>query len=186
MAGFEPLESWKWDKVVVASHPDLDGYLIKAFLDDHFLCDEVSNFLLRIRGAENIRNMIHAFGYGRLLKVPQKWIYPLPDYPEAHSGLKRKNFILVVERLDIVNESKNESLYQEIDKKQLLAFFHVVSTVGLADSVYIKNAPFTKDYRIAFVDTERNQIWPINYKKIGEKLSPKMKAFWDLLTFGKQ
>lgn len=184
-AGFQPLDIWKWDKVSVFRHPFLPGFLVKVFLDDQVACDEVSNYLSRIRGADAIRQAIYIFGYQKYFKVPGKWIYPLPDQQATESGLRRKNFILLVEEMPLVDKNRNENLYYNIGHDQLKALFHMISSLGLSDSVYINNVPFTTDNKIAFIDTERVYLWPIRYEKIGLKLNSSTKRFWDKITEGK-
>lgn len=181
-AGFETLDTWKWDKVFVARHPQLKGFLIKAYLDDHLYMDDKS-LVNRIVGAENLRSAIKAFGYQSYFKVPRKWLYPLPDFPGALPGLRRKNFILIVEDMDLVTKEKNEQLYRKsADTKLLHALFNLMNTLGLDDSIYIKNIPFSKNGKIAFVDTERHGLWPIPFEKLTPMLSPKMKEYWKQLT----
>lgn len=172
-AGFEPFEDWKWDKVYVAKHPSLKGYLIKAYLDNHlFMNDHL--LIMRLLGAENIRSAIKAFGYQKYLRVPNKWLYPLPDSPLPPPGLQQKFFILIVEEMDLVSPEKNKKMfYHSIKNKQLDALVHLIHILGLSDSVYLKNIPFCKDHKIAFVDTERTNLWPIPFEKLTQDLNQK-------------
>lgn len=181
LAGFVSLDVWKWDKVFVARHPSLPGYLIKAYLDDQVYMDD-RQLVQRIAAAENLRGAIKAFGYQSLFKVPRKWLYPLPDSPETLPGLRKKNFILIVEDMNIVDREKNKKLYLKANEKQLVALYHLLNTLGLADSIYIQNIPFSKDGKIAFVDTERHSLWPVPFQKLTPMLNSKMQAFWKRLT----
>lgn len=181
-AGFESLEEWKWDKVFVAKHPHLKGYLIKAFLDDHHLMDD-KILVNRIICAENIRSAIKVYGYQAYFKVPRKWLYQLPENPPTLPGLHQKNFILVVEDMDLVSQKENKDMFHNlITEKHLSALFLLINTLGLSDSVYIKNIPFSKDEKIAFVDTERYGLWPILFHKLTPKLNSKMKKYWKQQT----
>lgn len=178
MAGFERIGDWKWDKVFVARHPNLKGYLIKAYLDDHLLMDDTM-LVHRIIGAEVIRSAIDAHGYQSYFKVARKWLYQLPGFPNTLPGLKQKNYILVVEDMDIVDEKTNKKMFNKsIHEKQLFALFYIINSLGLADSIYIKNIPFTNDGKIAFVDTERYHLWPVPLQKLTPMLNSKMKKFW--------
>lgn len=178
MAGFKSLDVWRWDKVYVAKHPDLKGYLIKAYLDDHLFMDD-KTLVNRIIGAENLRSGINAYGYQSFLKVPHKWLYPLPDSPSTLPGLHPKHFILIVEDMDIVDKQKNEKMYHNsMSEKQLAALYVLINNFGLADSIYIYNIPFSKDRKIAFVDTERHGLWPVNFEKLTPSLNSKMKKCW--------
>ncbi len=181
-AGFEGLEEWRWNKIFVARHPNLKGFLIKAYLDDHcFMDDKI--LVNRIIGAEAIRYVIAALGLQSYFKVPHKWLYPLPDSPPSLPGLKGKNFILIVEDMNIVDKAKNKKKYREsITENQLFALFHVMNSVGLADSVHIYNIPFCKDGKIAFIDTEMHHLWPIAFHLLTPSLSLKMQECWKKLT----
>lgn len=179
-AGFEGLGEWRWNKVYVARHPKLKGYLIKAYLDNHLLMDD-KLLVNRIIGAEALRCSIHAYAYQSLFKVPRKWLYQLPDYPGTLQGLQRKNFILVVEDMDLVSKEKNKKMYQTLSEKKLLPLFNLINSLGLADSIYIKNIPFSKDGKIAFVDLEIHHLWPVPFQKLTPVLNPELKNYWHSL-----
>lgn len=180
-AGFQSLDIWKWDKVYVVKHPNLKGYLIKAYLDDQLYMDDIA-LVNRIIGAEALRDAIHAYGYQSLFKVPHKWLYPLPAIPHAPSGLLQKNFILIVEDMLIVNKQENNKKYYSISENELLPLFILINSLGLADSIYIKNIPFSKDGKIAFVDLERHHLWPVPFKKLTPQLNSMMQKYWNELA----
>ena len=173
-AGFQYLPLRKWDNIIVAFHPKLKGYVVKVYLDDQI---GISNQLLmqRIDGANSIKDAIKAFKAEKLCKAPNKWIYPLPEYPEAVSGLHEKFFILVEEDLQLVSASSNFKKWKsKVTKPQIKAVFNILQTVGLTDSVYITNIPFSKDGKIAFIDTEHHHKWPIKFHRWMSFLSPEM------------
>lgn len=180
-AGFISLDIWKWDKAYVVKHPLLKGYLIKVNLDNHYWMDD--NFLIhRLIGAEAIRSAIETYGLQKYFKVPKKWLYRLPN-PSAIPGVTSKNFILVVEDMNIVNQSINKQKFSECqDETKLLSLFILINTLGLSDSIYLKNIPFSKDGRIAFVDTERHSIWPVSLKKLLKNLHPTMRKKLEIYT----
>jgi len=179
-AGFHALERWRWDKVVVARHPKLMGYLVKAYLDDHVNFNEKIFFWLRITGAQAIRDTIHSFGYQSHFKVPKKWIYPLPSHLTTSQS---KHFILVVEDMDLVSNKINKKIWHdEISRERLVAISHMLESLGLADAIHIKNLPFTKDKRNAFIDTEHHHLWPVRLDKISLHLNPEMQRFWIQIT----
>lgn len=181
-AGFQTLDSWKWDKAYVARHSQIKGYLIKAFLDNHLFMDDKKSLVNRIIGAEHIRQAIEVYGLQSFFKVPRKWLYQLPDYPDTLPGLYKKNFILIVEDMNIVSDEKNAEMFEQwTEDKQLLFLFYLINTLGLSDSVYISNIPFSKDGKIAFVDTERYHLWPVNFKKLSQKLNREMKNYLEML-----
>lgn len=182
MAGFEALGSWKWDKVYVAKHADLKGYLIKAYLDDHFFMDD-RLLVQRIVGAEALRSAINIFEYQNYFKVPKKWLYLLPEFPPTLPGLKSKYFILVVEDMDLVDYKRNKKMFRNhMTEKSLQALYHLLILLGLPDSTRITNISFSKDKKIAFVDTERNGLWPIPFSTLKPALGHKMRIYWENLT----
>ncbi len=90
------------------NHPLIKGYLFKVYLDVQPDICEWSNWVRRIEGAHAIRACIKRHGY-KHFSVPHKWIYPLPPEPSPPFSEKyhRKNFILIVEDMHIVNLTQN-------------------------------------------------------------------------------
>jgi hypothetical protein len=75
-AGFEPAHPQPHTGIIVTRHPDLRGYVIKAYLDQHDYHDgkpEHIFWLKRVKGAELIRAAIPVHQYMHLFKVPLKW-----------------------------------------------------------------------------------------------------------------
>lgn len=181
-AGFEYLPLRKWDNVIVAWHSKLKGHLVKVYLDDQIGIPDLETLIKRIYGAERIRAAINEFGYQKMFKVPKKWLYPLPDLPESLSGLQRKKFIMVAEDMNLVPSYDNELLWKNsVSKKTLAALFHLLESLGLKDSVYITNIPFSTDGRISFVDTEHYSKWPVEHSKLLHFLSKKKQKYWNEL-----
>ena len=181
-AGFEYLPLRKWDNVIVAWHPKLKGHLVKVYLDDQIGIPDLHALIQRIYGAEKIRAAINEFGYQKMLKVPRKWLYPLPDLPESLPGLQRKQFILVAEDMHLVSGYENELLWKNsVSKTTLKALFHLLESLGLKDSVYITNIPFSVDGKIAFIDTEHHGKWPVEHPKLLHFLSKKKQKYWSEL-----
>lgn len=186
-AHFKDIKPQQWTRIVVARHPQFPGYFFKFYLDNqryHLQKPEHYFWTLRINGAEVIREFIETNNLQNLFKVPKKWIYPLPAEPSPPGDLVRKNFILVEEDMDIYNEKENNNKWgsEAITKDKLLVFCYMVSTLGLKDCAKPKNAPFSKDGRIAFVDTQTFYNWPISYHKLTPFLSPEMQLYWTELT----
>lgn len=182
---FTWLKQRRLSNVIVARHSKLKGYIIKIYLDDQIGIDEKAQFIKRIRGAQAVREAINAFGYQDHFKVPEKWIYPLPDYPEALPHLQRKNFILVVEDMDLVDPEKNAKMWRSnksMTREKLKGIYDVLNYVGLFDSVYISNIPFTKDKKIAFIDTEHHSKWPVQFGKLTPHLNAGMRLYWNQIT----
>lgn len=168
----------------VAVHPDLNGYVIKFYLDSNdntayfkklkledTYISEVRLWLLRMAGVNRVQKIIDAHHYHDKIKVPKKWIYPLPLNPEA-TGPFPKHFILVAEDMQIVNDEENKKCYREEMSPDLLkAFYTVLKEGGFYDSVYIDNNPFCKDGKIAFLDTEEYDRKPVPFVKLLPNLS---------------
>lgn len=172
--------------IVIGVHPKLKGYLLKVYLDT-FQIDAYAQWVKRIEGALLIRRAIDRYGLQDILRVPKKWIYVLPTEPSAaqKEDITPHHSILVVEDMKIVKHSENADLYKNaITEKQLDALFKVLIECKLIDSVLIDNIPFTKNKKIAFVDTEMSgrglRIW-LRVQKLEKYLSPEMQRYWHKL-----
>lgn len=182
-AGFGKVKLRQPGNLVIGRHPNLKGYLVKAYLDTQIPLPEWSNWINRIQGAESIQACLKKHRY-RSFTVPKKWIYPLPAEPSPpNNGLyNRKNFILVVEDMNILSSDKNLKAYQKKITPEILdALYVILSEEGLLDSVYPDNIPFTKTGEIAFIDTEHHHKWPIPYDRLARYLSPNMQRYWQQL-----
>lgn len=180
--GFTCLELRNWDNILVASHPTLKGYLIKTYVDEQYGISELDELLKRIHGAHFTRQAICDFNLGHLFKVPHKWLYPLPSYFSNDPNLQPKQFLLIVEDMSLVSDTANpRKWYNKPNKALLKALFQLLSTIGLKDSVFISNIPYSKDGKIAFIDTEHYHQWPIAYHRLNYRLRPEMEEYWNLL-----
>lgn len=178
----------------VVFHPDLKGYIIKFYLDTHEnlpyfnklnLTDkyisEVRLWLLRIAGVARIKEILDKHHYHHLIKVPKKWIYPLPLTPESKDVFS-KYFVLVEEDMNLVNDEENKRRYREEMTPELLKALYTVLKEGvLYDSVYINNNPFSTDGKIAFIDTEEYDRKPVPFEKLLPHLSTEMQVYWKKL-----
>jgi hypothetical protein len=184
-SGFNVITDSK-HKIVVATHPYLKGYIIKAYTDQS---DVPEWFWLtkRITGALAIQDKIIQEGYEGIMKVPKKWLYPLPAEPAPVKGSPyRKNFILIVEEMDILDMKRNRKAYKKKMTTQILDAFYVMLTdLQLIDSVYADNTSFCKDGKLAFIDTEHSltESIPVPLPTVAQYLSPEMIAYWQHLYF---
>lgn len=167
------------EELHVAIHPKLEGYVLKFYLDIHDIkkrfiklklnddyISELRLWLLRIKGRERIEEIINKYQLNQHIKVPQKWIYPLPLDP-APTGPFPKYFLLVEENMATVDREENERCYLEEMTADLLRAFYLILREGIFyDSIYIDNNPFCKDGKIAFVDTEEYDRKPVLYEKL--------------------
>lgn len=172
------------DKIIVAKHPHLKGYLIKAYTDKMDAPDWYW-WKKRIDGICAIQEKITQCGYQAIMKTPKKWIYPLPIEPSPKEETPhRKNFILVVEQMDIFNQKRNLHAYKTKMTTQILdALYIILMDLSLIDSVYADNTPFCKDGKLAFIDSEHSKdtTQPVPITTVANYLSPSMYAYWEQL-----
>jgi len=172
------------DKIIVAKHPYLKGYLIKAYTDNMNFPDFYW-WKKRIDGVRVIEQKIIEYGYQKIMKVPKKWIYPLPAEPSPLKGAKyRKNFILIVQDMEILDKKHNFKAYKTKMTPHILdAFYIMLTNLMLIDSIYADNTPFCKDGKLAFIDTEHSldTTRPVAITTVAKYLSPKMYSYWEQL-----
>jgi hypothetical protein len=175
------------DKIIVARHHKIPDFLIKVYLDTS-PTHEWYWWKKRIDGANTIREAIERHGYGSIMKVPRKWMYPLPaePSPKDKEGIYRKDFVLVVEDMHILSWKKNRKAYKKrITKEHLKALYTLINECGLLDSVYADNIPFCKDGKIAFLDTEHSlNEPPFPMTHVGQYLNDEMVGYWEQLLNG--
>lgn len=186
-AGFTVSLPRHHNQMIIATHPKLKGYLIKAYLDEQDYFEgkpEHYYWIKRIKGTRLIRKFIKNHGYEELFKVPRKWIYFVPDEYQALSKDVQKNFILVVEDMHIFDDKTNEDLWgsDQVTQKLLKALYNISTELGLFDSTKPDNCPFSQDGKIAFIDTELYHSKRIKYYKLTPFLSPTMQEYWLKLT----
>jgi len=176
-------------RVIVTKHSKFKGYIFKIYPDvqtiyhDHF---EYVVWVSRVQGSQLIARYIDAHGLSALYKVPKKWIYTLPTTSPASKHPNRKSFILVAEEMDILSSAKNDKMWggKKVNHAFLKSFFFLVTDLGLIDCAKPKNAPFCKDGKVAFIDTQTFNKLPFpmfRYEKLTPFLSPKMQVYWNTL-----
>jgi hypothetical protein len=188
-AGFANAKPQHNTRLIVTRHPDFPGYVFKVYLDKQSYfhkIPEYENWVKRVKGARAIKKSIKKHDYGHLFKVPQKWLYLLPDNPSPPQNYLRKLFILVEEDMDIYNGTENKLMWgSDVITTELLdAFFTVLCDVFLQDTT-TGNCNFAHDGRIAFVDTESCFKKTIKHEQIMRFLSPAMKKHWLNLFYKK-
>lgn len=181
-AGFSNAKERRPHKIVFGINKTIPEVILKVFLDSQPVHYEWENWLKRINGAEATRESIERQGF-HFFEVPHKWIYPLPENPGPSHDRKRKNFVLVAENMDVYDHPENQKMYRnKITKKILDQLYLIIDDVGLSDSAFLRNIPFTRHGTIAFVDTEFHHIWPIkNYGRITKYMSEPMQKYWKKL-----
>lgn len=186
-AGFDASPPQHHTHMIVAKHPELKGYVIKAYLDvqDYFEDKPEEHYWIkRIIGVQYIRKSIDNHDYNYLFKVPQKWIYLLPDNPSPPRKSLRKNFILVAEDMELFDKAINDRLWgsERVNEDLLFALYQITTDVGLLDSAKPDNCAFSFDGKVAFVDTELYHKRKVKYSKLTPYLSPAMQSYWKKLT----
>lgn len=186
-AGFiKPLPR-KFTRLIVTKHPELPGYVIKAYVDAQRYAKGIPEhyrWLSRIEGAAAIRKKIRLHQLDWFFKVPQKWIYAVPTEPSAPPEYVQKNFILIEEDMDLLSDAENEKIWgsERITTAFLDDLFLILQDLGLHDCAKPQNIPFSKDGKVAFIDTESHHNWPVLWKKLSPYLSPSMKQYWKQLN----
>jgi hypothetical protein len=169
-AGFTVDGKGTLSDIMVASHPSAPGYLFKKYSDKISLKEQRKNYRSRVKGADKLRAFIEDHHLTHI-RVPRKYLHELP---RAFSHKKKSSYVLIVERLPLLESSASKRLYRQIDKETLRQLCEVLLVFRGLDSG-VRNVPFTAQGQIAFVDTERwderraNKIW---LRRIREYLSP--------------
>ncbi len=178
-SGFIFIQAKRIDKVIVCRHPELPGYIIKTFIDDtsleSALCDR--QLVKRAIGSRLMKDTIEHQNLQGLFKVPQKWLYVLPD---ETNKCKKKILILIEEDMGIAPNVDDIWKSENISYELLNALFSIISMVDLND-IKPKNIPFCMDGKFAFIDTAGYHKSEPNFYKFGDFLNPTMKLHWDTL-----
>lgn len=178
-AGFHIIYKQLNQGLVVARHPYLRGYLLKMYLD-RSPRKEWSLFVLRAKGAKIIQGLLDKYSYNDYMKVPQKWIYPVTvkKRPKASEGIFPKDFILIVEDMQLVSKKFDEDFYMNgISLVHVKALHKIIGKGGLSDS-HIGNIPVSIDSKIAFIDTEYVHSWPVHFDWLTKYFSPTNQSYW--------
>lgn len=172
---------------VIARHAKLQGYLVKTYLDTHkTTVEDGLIWLNRIKGARQFQACIEKHHFNHIMKVPKKWLYPLPA--NASRAPYPKGYALIVEDMGILGHTANYRKYEtEITKEQLRAIYIMLSENKAFDCIHIFNIPFCQDGKIAFIDTEglNSVTHPVNYWKMTDKIPHHLRSYWEDLYTGK-
>lgn len=169
-------------QTLVVRHPKLSNVLIKLYTDDQ--CQEdFKNLYDRTQGAELAKQIIKSHNYEWLFKVPRKWFYILPETP-GPTGPYPKQLVLVVEDMQILPKEENYPKWKSpaMTKEKLDAIYILLTEGGFNDLGLAFNMPFSRDGRLAVVDTEDYHKWPIPYDRLTKYLSAKMTDYWNQLV----
>ena len=185
-AGFDKAKPQHRTEIIVTRHPEIPGYVIKAYLDDqkwHSDNPEHYYWLKRVEGSRRIQRTIDENNYGHLLKVPKKWIYQLPKKPAADPKEVERYFILVEEDMNIHSDRKSAQLWKTVATEELLTAMKVVLAKDMFfDCAKPANCPFSKDGKVALVDTQSFDKKVVKFFKLNHVLSKPMRKFWRKIT----
>lgn len=154
-------------KAMAGTHKSAPGYIFKKYNNDKPGKKQLLNYLRRVEGARILRTFIAEQGFSHVV-APKKWLYELPSsFPER--------YLVVAEKLDLVDERSTLSAYDRIGKEQtrelatILYYFRGMNSTA-------KNLPYTKDDKIAFIDTERWANDKDLLRKVGDRLPSDRKS----------
>ena len=169
-AGFRVIDRSNNGKIMVASHPSVQGLLFKKYTRDIAEKDQTKNFERRLEGADRLRSFAEARRLSHIV-VPHKWILELPR------PFSRGSHVLLAEQLDLLSDDQTKAAYRRIDPNVLGELCVVLFHFRGMDSI-AKNIPFVADGRIGFIDTEhwdRSTSKPYLHR-VGEHLSKDRKT----------
>lgn len=187
-AGFSNPEPREWTRLIVTKHPDFPGYVFKLYLDAqryHKDKPEYEQWIQRIKGVAKIQQLIDKMGWNDMFKTPKKWIYPLLEEPSPPKEFIRKNFILVEEDMELLDRNENYAAWSSMPFDLLEKIYFILETTGLHDSKP-DNIPFSVDGKLAFIDTQQVDAWPVAYYKITKFLTGDLLQFWKELINDKK
>jgi hypothetical protein len=148
-AGFDVIDREHKDKIMVATHGAAPGYMFKKYSNDTSPKDQLEKYEQRVEGARKVRALIEERRLEHIV-VPQKAVIELP---REFSSRKSSPHVVIAERLSLSSHSDTKRTYSHIDENVLRDLCVVLHVFPGLDSV-VANMPFTKDGKIAFIDTE--------------------------------
>ena len=169
-AGFRTLRA-KEGKIFVLRHKGEDRYIFKKYGSDNGRSanEQLENYQNRVAGAALLRKHITDNDLRRVV-VPQKWICALP----AESGSSRNSpYVLIVEHHRILGAEESQERYRHLDAETAREICTILFAFRGLDltNVPSRNAPFTRDGKIAFIDTE--------YVKLSSKKLRSRRKYYD-------
>lgn len=131
-------------------------------------------------GAEKVRNLIEEKKI-KFFTVPDKWIYPLPEFPKPIKIKQSQLVVLVVTDMNLVSKFETREAWKSIITQEHLDELYCILSHGHGSSGLVRNVPYTKNGTFAFVDTEKPNKLP-KYDKAKVFFSKEMQEYWDLLV----
>jgi hypothetical protein len=144
-AGFTVFDRHDETRIMVARHATAPGLLFKKY-SRAVTVNQCKNYDARVEGADRLRALIAKHDLKHVV-VPRKWII---DLPPDHGVCEH---VLVAEHLDLVHVNEIGKQYRAIDDNRLRELCFVLFHFRGLDSI-IDNVSFTKEGKLAFIDTE--------------------------------
>ncbi len=169
--------------IMVATHPDIEGYVIKSYPTDYKDPSYDIALYRYVRRIRNVRTLRHYLKerHCKYLTAPQKWLYRVP---------KTNTYFLIAEYIPLssgsVKGGETFERYQKIPKEQLDELAQVLVDIKGCDAC-LQNIPFTEDNKIAFIDTDHQGLYMGDFeKRIIPYLHPDLQQYardlWKLLA----
>lgn len=163
------------EELMVATHPELKKYIFKKYTNKIPLDVQLAKYIHRVNGAHTISKTLKKYAVQHII-VPKKGIYRLP------SQFGEDNYLVVAEYLDICKgddhrTGENGLRYYNMPPEVLRELIIVMQALGGCDA-WPRNQPFTRDGKIAFVDTEHVGEKQRHFARhIIPRLNPKLQKY---------
>lgn len=179
-AGFQVI-SERPSGMLVASHPLLKGYLVKAYIESHKMKENWEWAVYRCLGVNLIRKLIKEKKL-RHFVTPDKWIYPLTPFEKNGNLIENTTpIILVVTDMELVDKSDSKNAWKTSHDKILIQQLYCILSHGYSSCCLGSNIPYTLKGKYACIDTENPQRdLPLHH--VGRHLSEEMSLYWEYLV----
>jgi len=153
-AGFNVLRG-KQDKIFVATHRGARRYIFKKFgrHDYRSYGEQIAQYQQRVEGARLLREHISAHQITRIV-APRKWLCALPSRFDTRKG---PSYIVIADYFKILDREESADAYKRMGTDQTKELCSILFTFGRLDFCP-QNAPFDREGRIVWVDTERVRL----------------------------
>lgn len=146
------------DLKLIFIHPTLPDYVIKLKRPIPFYAPIIRQYtknIGRVVGAHFLKQSIISRQI-KLIEVPQKYLFHLPDRPEDFDD---RNYAVFVKKLNYITYTQRPKLFNTLTKQQYDDLFTIMRDVGYHDA-NSTNICLTPDCKFLFLDTEiDNKLW---------------------------
>jgi hypothetical protein len=168
--------------MVVASHPSIPGFLVKAYIRSKKEKPNWEWAVFRCWGVSNIKALIKEKGIIHFV-VPKKWIYPVTHFELVGEDLTQVTSpsILVATYMKLVDKTTSREAWRTVVTKRHVQELYCILSHGYSSCLLHTNIPYTTNGKFTCIDTE----WPsrpLPYRHVHRFLSEKMAKYWDHLV----